>query len=159
MIKSNTLKFIPAWLISRRRYFSLIALDAIIIFVVFLRNFGISNINLPALILFEIFWILISYSMGCYSTRNINSIEILKRHIKKITIFTLFIFIVYLIYKFLKFQNFNNINYIPFQIITVSFLFQIILNKIIVQNFEKEKLWLFIGNKLSFNQIKKELNN
>ena len=159
MNKSNTLKFIPFWLISRRRYFSLIALDAIIIFVVFLRNFGISNINLPALILFEIFWILISYSMGCYSTRNINSIEILKRHIKKITIFTLFIFIVYLIYKFLKFQNFNNINYIPFQIITVSFLFQIILNKIIVQNFEKEKLSLFIGNKLSFNQIKKELNN
>ena len=119
----------------------------------------ILNINLPALILFEIFWILISYSMGCYSTRNINSIEIFKSHVKKIAIFTIFIFIIYLIYKFLKFQNFNNINYIPFQIITSSFLGQILLNKIIVQNYEKEKLWLFLGNKLSFRQIKEELNN
>ena len=82
--------------------------------------------------------------MGCYSTRNINSIEILKSHVKKITIFTIFIFIIYLIYKFLKFQNFNNINYIPFQIITISFGSDI-LNKIIVQNYEKEKLWLFLG--------------
>ena len=97
--------------------------------------------------------------MGCYSTRNINSVEILKRHIKKITIFTLFIFIIYLIYKFLKFQNFNNINYIPFQIITISFLGQIILNKIIVQNFEKEKVWLFMGNQFSFKEIKQELDN
>ena len=97
--------------------------------------------------------------MGCYSTRNINSIEIFKSHVKKIAIFTIFIFIIYLIYKFLKFQNFNNINYIPFQIITISFLGQILLNKIIVQNYEKEKLWLFLGNKLSFRQIKEELNN
>ena len=135
MNKSNTLKFIPVWLISRRRYFSLITLDAIIIFIIFIKNFGISNINLLELFLFEIFWILISYSMGCYYVKKINSIEILKSQIKKITLFAVFIFIIYLIYKFLKFQNFNNINYIPFQIITISFLGQILLNKIIVQNY------------------------
>ena len=159
MNKSNTLKFIPVWLISRRRYFSLITLDAIIIFIIFIKNFGISNINLLELFLFEIFWILISYSMGCYYVKKINSIEILKSQIKKITLFAVFIFIIYLIYKFLKFQNFNNINYIPFQIITVSFLGQIILNKIIVKNYEKDIFWLFLGSKTSFMRLEKELKN
>ena len=97
--------------------------------------------------------------MGCYYVKKINSIEILKSQIKKITLFAVFIFIIYLIYKFLKFQNFNNINYIPFQIITVSFLGQIILNKIIVKNYEKDIFWLFLGSKTSFMKLQKELKN
>ena len=59
----------------------------------------------------------------------------------------------------MKFQNFNNINYIPFQIITVSFLGQIILNKIIVKNYEKDIFWLFLGSKTSFMKLQKELKN
>ena len=74
MNKSSYFKFIPVWLISRRRYFSLVALDAIIIFVIFSKNWGFLNINLTEFIFFETFWILFSYSLGRYSTNNIDNL-------------------------------------------------------------------------------------
>ena len=153
MNKSSYFKYIPVWLISRRRYFFLIALDAIIVSIIFAKESAILNINLPKFILFGTFWILFSYSLGRYSTNNINLIKIFKSQLKKSLICTFFISI---IYSFLNFQNFNSI---IFEIITFSFIFQIILNKIIVHNQEKDNYWLFMGDEYSFKQIKQELNN
>ena len=89
MNKLTPIKFIPIWLISRRRYFTLVTLDAIIIFLIFIKEIGILNINLPKFIFFETFWILLSYSLGRYSTNKINLVEIFKPQIKKSFIFTL----------------------------------------------------------------------
>ena len=143
MNKLTPIKFIPIWLISRRRYFSLVTLDAIIIFLIFIKEIGILNINLHKFIFFETFWILLSYSLGRYSTNKINLVEIFKTQIKKSFIFTLSTNFIYLFFYFFTFDNFNSIF---FEIITISLLSQIILNKIIVENYEKAKEWLFLGD-------------
>jgi len=156
MNKLTPIKFIPIWLISRRRYFSLVTLDAIIIFLIFIKEIGILNINLPKFIFFETFWILLSYSLGRYSTNKINLVEIFKTQIKKSFIFTLSTNFIYLFIYFFTFDNFNTIF---FEIITISLLSQIILNKIIVENYEKAKEWLFLGDEVTFKQVKQELHN
>ena len=109
MNKLTPIKFIPIWLISRRRYFSLVTLDAIIIFLIFIKEIGILNINLPKFIFFETFWILLSYSLGRYSTNKINLVEIFKTQIKKSFIFTLSTNFIYLFFYFFTFDNFNTI--------------------------------------------------
>ena len=137
------------WLNSRKKLFSLIFFD--IILVLFISKFN--NVSFISILIFIANWIIFNYIIGKYAIDGKKNYKIISKYlIKKFIIFILFLILILIMQNLDYSFSFYLKKTITTLIIIESFIYIVFLN-IFNKSNDQHKYWLFVGEEKIYNSF------